>query len=57
MSKKIRITENQLKSLITNKNRQIVEEKTENIKQKVEEATPIVNESIEKIKSDFKRFL
>jgi hypothetical protein len=57
MSKKIRITENQLKSLITNKNRQIVEEKTENVKQKVEIVKPIVNESIEKIKSDFKRFL
>lgn len=69
MSKKIKITESQLKTLLERKHsykEQANEEKFDEMDQiedkdkeeiEVEEETPVVNESIEKIKSNFKRFL
>lgn len=69
MSKKIKITENQLKMLMERKHsypEQANEEKFDEMDQikdedkekiDVEEESPVVNESIEKIKSNFKRFL
>jgi hypothetical protein len=47
--KKIKITEEQLKRLVENKSKQVSESKES------KEKTP-VNEAVEKIKSDFKRF-
>lgn len=69
MSKKIKITESQLKTLLERKHsykEQANEEKFDEMDQiedkdkekiEVEEETPVVNESIEKIKSNFRRFL
>lgn len=69
MSKKIKITENQLKMIMERKHsypEQANEEKFDEIDQlkdedkekvDVEEKSPVVNESIEKIKSNFRRFL
>ena len=69
MSKKIKITENQLKMIMERKHsyaEQANEEKFDEMDQlkdedkekvDVEEEAPVVNESIEKIKSNFKRFL
>ena len=69
MSKKIKITENQLKMIMERKHshpKQANEEKFDEIDQlkdedkekvDVEEESPVVNESIEKIKSNFRRFL
>jgi len=70
MSKKIKITESQLKMLMERKHfyQQANEEKFDEIEQlkdddkqkidvEVTEDSPVVTESIKKIKSDFKRFL
>ena len=69
MSKKIKITEEQLKMIMERKHsypEQTNEEKFDEIDQlkdedkekvDVEEESPVVNESIEKIKSNFRRFL
>lgn len=56
--KKIKITEDQLKRLVENKTKNINEsvEETEVKLEKTEEKE-VVNESVEKIKSEFKRFL
>ena len=58
MSKKIKITEDQLVRLVQNNN-QITESKNEEVvveETKTEEKVEI-NESVEKIKADFKRFM
>jgi hypothetical protein len=69
MSKKIKITESQLKMIMERKHsyaEDTNEEKFDEINQlkdedkekvDVEEESPVVNESIEKIKSNFRRFL
>jgi hypothetical protein len=69
MSKKIKITESQLKMIMERKHsyaEETNEEKFDEIDQlkdedrekvDVEEESPVVNESIEKIKSNFRRFL
>lgn len=67
MSKTIRITESQLKTLIERKhsyqeqaNEEVfdeMEQLKDEDKQKVDVEETTVNESIEKIKSNFKRFL
>jgi len=49
--KKIKITEEQLKRLVENKTKQV----NESVEVK-EEVKPVINEAVEKIKSDFKRF-
>ena len=53
---KIKITEEQLKRLLENKTKQIAESVEETI-ETTEEKKEIVNESVEKIKSEFKRFI
>jgi hypothetical protein len=56
--KKIKITEGQLKRLVENKGKNInesVKETEEKVQQT--EKKEVVNESVEKIKSEFKRFL
>jgi Tfp pilus assembly PilM family ATPase len=68
MSKKIKITESQLKTLLEKRHsykEEPKEEKMEELQEpkeedgeKMEEITqPVVNEHVEKFKSDFKRFL
>jgi len=69
MSKKIKITETQLKMIMERKHsyaEDTNEEKFDEMNQlkdedkekvDVEEESPVVNESIEKIKSNFRRFL
>ena len=64
MAKKIVISENQLKMLVSNrKNEKKVEETkespivNESVDNEVVIEKPIINESIERIKSEFKRFL
>lgn len=58
MSKKIMITESQLLRLVESNKKQITESKEEKVivETKSEEKTKI-NESVEKIKADFKRFM
>ena len=51
MATKIRITESQLKNLIKNK------KSTKQVEPSKVEEKPVVNESIQKIKADFKRYL
>lgn len=56
--KKIKITEGQLKRLVENNGKNInesVKETEEKVQQT--EKKEVVNESVEKIKSEFKRFL
>lgn len=63
MSKKIKITESQLKTLLEKRHSYKEEPKEEEEEckecgEKMEEITqPVVNEHVEKLKSDFKRFL
>ena len=58
MGKKIKITESQLQRLVENNNKQIDESKEEKVvvETKTEETNKI-NESVNKIKADFKRFM
>jgi hypothetical protein len=51
MATKIRITESQLKNLIKNK------KSTKQVEPSKVDEKPVVSESIQKIKSDFKRYL
>jgi hypothetical protein len=60
MGKKLKITEEQLKRLVENKNNiQEQDSKVEEIVDVIEEETKEneINESVEKLKSQFKRFL
>lgn len=54
---KIKITEEQLKRLVENKNKQVVESVEEPVKPTEEKKEEVINESIEKVKSNFKRFI
>lgn len=61
MSKKIKLTESQLLTLMKNRKKEkLVEEPTivnESKNESIVEEPVVVNENIEKIKSEFKRFL
>ena len=54
MGTKIKITEDQLKRLVANQ--QIIENKEKVVEVEKTEEVKQINEAVEKIKSDFKRF-
>jgi hypothetical protein len=54
MIKKLKITESQLKMLVENNKKTV---QVENVVESKKEELPQVNETVEKIKSEFKRYL
>ena len=54
MTKKLKITESQLKMLVENNKKTI---QVENVVEPKKEELPQVNEAVETIKSEFKRYL
>ena len=54
MTKKLKITESQLKMLVENNKKTV---QVENVVEPKKEELPQVNEAVDKIKSEFKRYL
>ena len=57
MKKKIVITESQLKKLVESTSKEKKSKSVEKLTESKKEKLPQTNESVEKIKADFKRFM